>query len=121
MSDSFSYINSDGFTVFTSHFHKKRGHCCSSACLHCPYGFTINQFGFEFVVPNDQDKFLIENIINESGLERPGNPFALQNISIIKLKKHTCGILIKQVVGNVLILKKEFKDQGIEEMFFSQT
>jgi hypothetical protein len=72
-------------------------------------------------VPNDQDKFLIENIINESGLERPGNPFALKNISIIKLKNHTCGILIKQVVGNVLILKKEFKDQGIEEMFFSQT
>lgn len=33
-----SYINSDGFTVFTEQFFRERGHCCGNNCLHCPYG-----------------------------------------------------------------------------------
>jgi len=28
----------DGLYVFTEKFHKNRGHCCGSACRHCPYG-----------------------------------------------------------------------------------
>jgi hypothetical protein len=31
------YINDDGLFVFTEAFHKKRGFCCESNCLHCPY------------------------------------------------------------------------------------
>ncbi len=33
------YINSNGDLVFTEKYHLKRGHCCSSGCLHCPYGY----------------------------------------------------------------------------------
>lgn len=33
------YYNADGLFVFTSEFHKKRGYCCKSGCLHCPFGF----------------------------------------------------------------------------------
>lgn len=33
------YMNDQGFMVFTEHYHLKRGHCCESGCLHCPYGF----------------------------------------------------------------------------------
>lgn len=25
--------------VFTAAYHLKRGYCCKSGCLHCPYGF----------------------------------------------------------------------------------
>ena len=32
-------INSDGNMVFTAHYHKKRGYCCQSGCLNCPYGY----------------------------------------------------------------------------------
>lgn len=31
------YINEDGNYVFTKEYHLKRGHCCKSGCLHCPY------------------------------------------------------------------------------------
>lgn len=32
-------INEDGNLVFTAHYLKKRGHCCQSGCLNCPYGY----------------------------------------------------------------------------------
>lgn len=28
----------NGFYVFTSWFHLKRGNCCKNQCRHCPYG-----------------------------------------------------------------------------------
>ncbi|MDI1234322.1 MAG: DUF5522 domain-containing protein [bacterium] len=31
------YFNSDGFLVFSEHYHLKRGTCCGMGCLHCPY------------------------------------------------------------------------------------
>jgi len=31
------YINKDGNLVFTREYHLKRGYCCNSRCLHCPY------------------------------------------------------------------------------------
>ena len=32
-------INEDGNLVFTAHYLKKRGFCCQSGCLNCPYGY----------------------------------------------------------------------------------
>lgn len=32
-------INDDGNLVFTAHYLLKRGHCCQSGCLNCPYGY----------------------------------------------------------------------------------
>lgn len=29
-----------GRMVLTQEYHLKRGYCCQSGCLHCPYGFT---------------------------------------------------------------------------------
>jgi flavoprotein len=31
------YFNDKGQMVFTRNFHLKRGHCCGSGCLHCPF------------------------------------------------------------------------------------
>lgn len=33
------YINDKGLFVFTETYHLKRGFCCESGCLHCPYDF----------------------------------------------------------------------------------
>jgi hypothetical protein len=33
------YYLENGLMVFTAQYHRKRGHCCKSACRHCPYGF----------------------------------------------------------------------------------
>jgi len=31
------YMSKEGYIVFTAKYHLKRGYCCSSNCLHCPY------------------------------------------------------------------------------------
>jgi hypothetical protein len=33
------YFNEAGLLVMTKEYHLKRGSCCESGCLHCPYGF----------------------------------------------------------------------------------
>ncbi len=34
------YYDTNGHMVLTAAYLKKRGHCCESGCLHCPYGYT---------------------------------------------------------------------------------
>lgn len=31
------FYHQDGLIVFTAAYHRARGHCCGSDCLHCPY------------------------------------------------------------------------------------
>ncbi|MCX6292444.1 MAG: DUF5522 domain-containing protein [Bacteroidetes bacterium] len=31
------YLNDEGYVIFTEAYHLKRGYCCQSNCLHCPY------------------------------------------------------------------------------------
>jgi len=33
------YIGKDGYIIFTEKYHSKRGYCCKSGCLHCPFGY----------------------------------------------------------------------------------
>ncbi len=33
------YYNAEGLVVFTSGYHLKRGKCCGTGCLHCPYEY----------------------------------------------------------------------------------
>jgi Family of unknown function (DUF5522) len=33
------YFNEKGLMVFTKEYHLKRGYCCKSGCINCPYGF----------------------------------------------------------------------------------
>ena len=33
------YFNEEGLLVFTREYHLKRGYCCKSGCLHCPWNF----------------------------------------------------------------------------------
>ena len=42
-----SYLNDEEETVFTSTYLRKRGTCCRTNCLHCPYGFTLKNFSIE--------------------------------------------------------------------------
>jgi len=34
------YLSKEGFIVFTEKYHLKRGYCCESNCLHCPWKNT---------------------------------------------------------------------------------
>ena len=31
------YKSKDGYIIFTKKYHLKRGYCCNSNCMHCPY------------------------------------------------------------------------------------
>ncbi len=31
------YKSKEGHVVFTKKYHLKRGYCCNSNCIHCPY------------------------------------------------------------------------------------
>ena len=44
-----SYKNPEGETVYTSAYLKKRGTCCKTNCLHCPYGFTLKNYAIELM------------------------------------------------------------------------
>lgn len=33
------YFNDEGLMVMTEAYLKKKGHCCQSGCMHCPYDF----------------------------------------------------------------------------------
>jgi hypothetical protein len=36
------YLSPEGLMIFTEAYHLKRGYCCGSGCLHCPYdGITV--------------------------------------------------------------------------------
>lgn len=34
------YFNEHGLLVFTRTYHLKRGKCCGSGCIHCPYNYV---------------------------------------------------------------------------------
>lgn len=41
------YLNAEGKMVLTEKYLLKKGSCCGSGCLHCPYPIKKNT-GFEF-------------------------------------------------------------------------
>lgn len=71
-----SYLNSDGQTVFTSTYLKKRGTCCRTNCLHCPYGHTLKNFGIEMV------ELKVEDIQFANGIVTDSNPVELSDLSM---------------------------------------
>lgn len=115
MQKDLSYLNPEGFTVFTSQFHKNRGTCCKSACLHCPYGYTIKKHGIEFKAIGSGDEHIIQEILEEAN--QPSlewKSFLPDNILFIQIKGAVAGLILKNhIVVKKLVLKKQFEDQGI--------
>lgn len=114
MEKELSYLNSDGHTVFTSHFLKKRGTCCRTACLHCPYGFTLKKLGLQFEEVEGREE-LVEEILKEAGGESVDwRAFLPSNVCFILIKGVVCGVILKNhIVIKHLFLKNHFHDQGL--------
>lgn len=55
------YLDEQGLMVFTRQYHLRRGFCCKSGCLHCPWGYRKKKRStelppdFEIVVRNTSD------------------------------------------------------------------
>lgn len=117
MEKELSYLSPEGFTVFTSKFHKNRGTCCKSACLHCPYGYTIKKHGIQFQNVSERDEELVSEILNENKQPDFDWRAALpDNVLLMKLKGTVAGIVIKNhIVVKHVFLRDHFKDQDLSK------
>ncbi len=116
MEKELSYLTPEGYTVFTSKYLKNKGTCCKSACLHCPYGYTLKKHGMEFTAPVEGDTDLIEEILSEASGTADWKSFLPENILLIKIKGTVCGFLLKNhiVVKNVF-LRTHFQNQDLSK------
>lgn len=124
MKKDLSYLSPEGYSVFTSEYLKKRGTCCKSACLHCPYGYTLKKHGLEFVSVEDTDHEKIVEIMALSGQSVDFKSFFPENVKLIKLKGTLAGVMLKNhIVIKHLILLPRFTEQDlsremVESYFF---
>lgn len=112
MERELSYLNPEGFTVFTSYFHRKRGYCCESLCLHCPYGLTVKKFGLGVTPMDLNDRSGLIALLKK---EFPGKILDDDNLTAyaITLKGYLCGFFLKVGSDKELLLREHFKDQDL--------
>ena len=120
-----TYLNQDGLEVFTSSYLRNRKTCCQTACLHCPYGFTLKKMGLTFSEVTPSEYSGLASIAAESGQNLiPLDNLEAKNIQWILIKDQKCGFFIKNHIQiKNLYLKKHFLNQGlskemIESYFF---
>lgn len=132
MSDALSYEDEFGNTIFTSEFYKRRGSCCKSGCLHCPYGYTLNKIGIKLNAINSKNKRIAKSFfdkyINKSNFASSllEGAFGAQksawdekNFLLLTLKDRVCGLLEVDKKGEYKshYLHPMFKDQGINDTY----
>jgi hypothetical protein len=129
------YTNDEGNTVLTAEFHLKRGRCCRSSCLHCPYGHTVSTIGFEFLDFTEDKKELVEQILIENEFNKPQSladqmlsanlgtkrkelklsSYDPNDIKVLTLKDIVCGfVIIENDEVKRSFLAKRFQFQRIE-------
>jgi len=132
--DHLSYVNKKGDTVFTASFHRKRGYCCKSDCLHCPFGTTLSNQGLTFQDVGQENEGIAQEILKSGDDSLTGqllmNAFGnskkkvalnsknYDDFRLVFLKKTLCGLIFKgkKSIREVYLLD-EFQDQGISKDF----
>lgn len=96
------------YKPMSGEFLKKRGRCCKSACLHCPYGFTLKRFGLQFKEAA-QNSQALEELAN-----RKIDKGELGNYRFIYLKEELAGAMrVNHIQVKELFLHEDFKDQNL--------
>lgn len=114
MKDSeLSYTSPEGFTVFTSAYHRKRGTCCKSSCLHCPFGFTLKKNGLTFRKVIEAEEELVKSLVGQDLNWRSHLP---ENIQWILIKDRVAGLMIKNhIIVKEVFLLPQFQHQGLDK------
>lgn len=111
-----SYINTEGNLVFTSTYLKNKGTCCKSACLHCPFGFTVKKLGIQFREVRSEEETLLGEYISYAPAPIDLFVFPNEHRQWILLKDQIAGVILKNhIVVKHMILGPHFKDQGINK------
>jgi len=116
--------------ALSSSFLRKRGSCCKSNCLHCPFGRTLREIGVKIIAQDSTSIEVINHLISKLIPQNPvtnsllAGAFGKQEnynndqAYLLSLKDIPCGIAY--VEGNKLIkhfLLDEFSDQGIDAVY----
>lgn len=89
-------------------FLTKRGRCCKSTCLHCPYGFTLKKFGLQFKDAQTDMPTLNRLTGRDIPVEEAGN------YKLIFLKEELAGaIRVNHIQVKELFLHEDFRDQNL--------
>jgi len=111
-----SYNNEEGNLVFTSTYLKKRGTCCKTACLHCPYGLTLKKLGLQFRQVEASEEERLNQYLELAPSPIDLAAFPAEHRQWVLIKDHICGVIFKNhIVVKHLILGKYFRDQGIDK------
>lgn len=111
MDNELSYLTPEGYTVFTSKFLKNRGTCCKSACLHCPFGYTIKKHGIQFAEITESDFSEIDSLT-----QMEWKSFYPENAKFILIKGVIAGVLLKNHIQiKHVFLKPHFQHQDISK------
>lgn len=85
----------------------KRGRCCKSVCIHCPYGHTLKKEGLKFFEYSEETKFFYEYL-------KDLNITDYQRYKGITLKNIVVGFIkVDKLFVLDLILRDNFQDQGL--------
>jgi hypothetical protein len=104
---------SEEYKAIPASVHRARKRCCKSACLHCPYGHTLKQFGLTFkpLVSFDDPQIKLF-----SGLDINSDTYQASDYEFIYLKDILCGFMRKdKLFVRELSLLVEFQDQGLDK------
>lgn len=97
------------YTPMSSILLRKRGHCCKSGCLHCPYGFTLKKFGLKFEKITNLEDEQLRQVVAGPDLSDPRCSYHK-----VILKDHLCAII---KVNHLFVLElyhmPGFEDQGL--------
>lgn len=92
----------------------KRGTCCRSACLHCPYGHTIKVNRFEFLDISPQNRKLYEDLSRQLTMSADSDQFSVDDYKMISLKGYIFGLIrVDKLFVREIEILPSFQKQGI--------
>lgn len=104
---------SEDYKAIPASVHRARKRCCKSACIHCPYGHTLKQFGLAF---KPLESFTDPQIERFSEITIDSESFQVSDYEFIYLKDILCGLMRKdKLFVRELSLLPEFQDQGLDK------
>ncbi|MCK5883806.1 MAG: hypothetical protein KAG61_08970 [Bacteriovoracaceae bacterium] len=127
------YLNPEGKRIATAEYHRNRGTCCKSSCLHCPYGETLRRDGLKFkpldgptfnqakdlLSLGEEEIFDVAKMLLAEGYGKKSSFPILSELNrnqfrLVELNGHECGVihLCGDEVSN-LLLHPRFRDQGL--------
>lgn len=94
----------------------KRGHCCKSACIHCPYGFTLKRFGLKFLSIDETNKSLYNDLEKQIDMKLDLESYSANDYKLLTLKNFVIGLIrVDHLFVREFEILPSFKNQGISK------